>query len=67
MKKQKQKLKKQEKKKNKKLTYSLAGILILVTGFTRIYLRVHWLTDVLAGFALGGLILILSIFIYKKL
>jgi undecaprenyl-diphosphatase len=54
-------------KKHKKTIYVIASLLILLTGLSRIYLRIHWLTDVVAGFVLGGLILILGIFIYKKL
>ena len=46
--------------------FSAIGLTLLI-GFTRLYLRVHWLTDVLGGLVLGGIILILSTIIYKKL
>jgi membrane-associated phospholipid phosphatase len=31
----------------------LFGIIIFLIGFSRIYLRVHYTTDVVAGFCLG--------------
>ncbi|MCK4997129.1 phosphatase PAP2 family protein [Candidatus Pacearchaeota archaeon] len=59
-----------KKKKNlhcTKISIIFAAILAsIISGFTRIYLRVHWLTDVLAGFLLGGIILISGIIFYKK-
>lgn len=53
--------------KSKKLFIAPVVLLVLISGFTRIYLRVHWLTDVLAGFLLGSIILFSGIIIYKKL
>jgi undecaprenyl-diphosphatase len=40
--------------------------LVLLTGFSRIYLGVHWLSDVLAGFALGMFWVTLSFIILYR-
>jgi undecaprenyl-diphosphatase len=48
------------------LSYVIAGIVILFTGLSRVYLRVHWMTDVLMGFLLGGIILLVGIIILEK-
>lgn len=44
----------------------ISVILVAIIAFTRIYLQVHWLTDIIAGLILGGTILTLSILINKK-
>jgi len=54
--------------KKHKLTASIITTpIILSISFTRIYLRVHWLTDIIAGITIGVIILTSSILISKKL
>ena len=46
---------------------SLLIILIVVIGFSRIYLRVHYASDVLAGYCIGFLWLVFSVWILNKI
>jgi undecaprenyl-diphosphatase len=41
-------------RRSKALAYGLAGIVVVGVGFSRVYLGVHWPTDVLAGWCLGA-------------
>lgn len=43
------------------------SVFIFLIGFSRVYLHVHYATDVLAGFAAGFLWVIIAIFFLKKL
>lgn len=42
-------------------------LLILIIGFSRIYLRVHYASDVVAGFTTGFLWLVISIWLLQRL
>lgn len=44
----------------------IAGLIVALIGLSRVYLRVHWLTDVLGGFVFGGIILAVSIWAFRK-
>lgn len=57
-----------QKKPAKKLFFiGVSGALILLVGLSRIYLGVHWFTDVLVGWALGLLITWGSWTLYSKM
>lgn len=56
--------------KNPKTKWTLISflfLLILLIGFSRIYLRVHYTSDVLAGFAMGWLWIVISLKVIRRI
>ncbi|MCR4281131.1 MAG: phosphatase PAP2 family protein [Candidatus Kaiserbacteria bacterium] len=51
----------------KKLTVASTVVLVLAIGFSRLYLGVHYLSDVIAGYLLGGIFVVVGIKIATKL
>lgn len=51
----------------RKLMTAVCAFLFVFTGPSRIYVGVHWPTDVLAGWCVGGAVLIFSILILEKI
>lgn len=51
----------------RKRLYGIAALVCLLIGFSRIYLGVHFPTDILGGWILGGLILTAYFFLVRQL
>ena len=49
------------------VTITFLTTLIVLIGYSRVYLRVHYATDVLAGYAMGLSWLIISVYIMRRL
>ena len=45
---------------------ALAGAGTLLVGASRVYLDVHWTTDVLGGWSVGAVVTAFSAFVYER-
>ena len=48
------------------IPYTLASVLIILIGYSRLYLGIHWLEDVLASLFIGLTILLVVIISYRR-
>ncbi len=45
----------------------IAGLVITAVGFSRLYLQVHWMSDIVSSLIIGMLVIIPAIILYKYL
>jgi len=50
-----------------KIGLTISILLILLIGYSRVYLGAHWYLDILGGYVVGGAILAVAILIYRQL
>lgn len=51
---------------NNRIVSAVFSLIILLIGLSRIYLGVHWASDVLGGYLIGAVIIYFSNLIYKQ-
>ncbi|MGN1333981.1 MAG: phosphatase PAP2 family protein [Anaerovoracaceae bacterium] len=51
----------------RKILIPVCGLLAIVIGPSRVYVGVHWPTDVLAGWCIGGAVLLVAICILERI
>ncbi|EKE00619.1 MAG: hypothetical protein ACD_21C00308G0002 [uncultured bacterium] len=56
----------ESKKQNRLNPYIISGVLVVLVAFSRLYLGVHWLTDVVGGVFIGLAIVLLATTSYRR-
>ncbi len=51
---------------NKRIAAVSLSLLVFAVGFSRLYLHVHWFSDILGGWALGIFLFSLAAFVHEK-
>jgi membrane protein DedA with SNARE-associated domain/membrane-associated phospholipid phosphatase len=54
------------KKQKRWIPYVVSGVLIFLVAFSRLYLGMHWLTDVLGGVFIGSAIILVATISYRR-
>ena len=49
-----------------RLIQAVIAVALVLTGISRIYLGVHWLSDVLAGFVYGAALVVVSVWAWRR-
>ena len=49
-----------------RLIQAVIAVAMVLTGISRIYLGVHWLSDVLAGFVYGAALVVVSVWAWRR-
>lgn len=56
----------ESKKQDRRIPYIISGVLVVLIALSRLYLGVHWLTDVIGSFLIGLAIVLLATISYRR-
>lgn len=56
----------ESKKQNRSIPYTVSGVILALIALSRLYLGMHWLTDVIGGFFIGSAIILIVTISYRR-
>ncbi|CAL7964207.1 membrane-associated protein [Gammaproteobacteria bacterium] len=56
----------ESKKQDRRVPYIISGVLVVLIALSRLYLGVHWLTDVVGSFLIGLVVVLLATISYRR-